>query len=50
MHQWLSDNDIVMYSAQNEFKSFVAERFMRTQKSIIYKKMTANNKKNILVI
>ena len=43
--KWLQDNDIVMYSTHNEGKSVVAERFIRTLKSKIYKYMTsiANN-------
>ena len=35
--KWLQDNDIVMYSTHNEGKSVVAERFIRTLKSKIYK-------------
>ena len=35
--KWLRDNDIVMYSTHNEEKSVVAERFIRTLKSKIYK-------------
>ena len=35
--KWLQDNDIVMYSTHNEGKSVVAERFIRTLKSNIYK-------------
>ena len=31
--KWLRDNDIVMYSTNNEGKSVVAERFIRTLKS-----------------
>ena len=38
---WLRDNDIVMYSTHNEGKSVVAERFIRTLKSKIYKYMTS---------
>ena len=30
---WLEDNGMEMYSAHNEGKSIVAERFIRTQKS-----------------
>ena len=37
--KWLQDNDIVMYSTHNEGKSVVAERFIRTLKSKIYKYM-----------
>ena len=31
--KWLQDNDIVMYSTNDEGKSVVAERFIRTLKS-----------------
>ena len=41
---WLQDNDIVMYSTRNEGKSVVAERFIRTLKSKIYKHMTSISK------
>ena len=40
----LQDNDIVMYSIHNEGKSVVAERFIRTFKSKIYKYMTSISK------
>ena len=42
--KWLRDNDIVMYSTNNEGKSVVAERFIRTLKSKIYKHMTLISK------
>ena len=42
--KWLQDNDIVMYSTNNEGKSVVAERFIRTLKSNIYKYMTSISK------
>ena len=42
--KWLQDNDIVMYSTNNEGKSVVAERFIRTLKSKIYKYMTSVSK------
>ena len=38
--KWLRDNDIVLYSTHNEGKHVVAERFMRTIISKIYKYMT----------
>ena len=41
---WLSDNDIIMYSTYNEGKSVVAERFIRTLKNKLYKHMTATGK------
>ena len=42
--KWLRDNDIVMYSTHNEGKSVVAERFIRTLKSKIYKYITSISK------
>ena len=41
--KWLSDNDIIMYSTDNEGKSVVAERFIGTLKNKLYKHMTSNN-------
>ena len=37
-----------MYSTHNESKSVIAERFIKTLKSKIYKRMTANNSKSYL--
>ena len=42
--KWLRDNDIVMYSTDNEGKTVVAERFIRTLKRKIYKYMTSISK------
>ena len=42
--KWLQDNDIDIYSTHNEGKSVVAERFIRTLKSKIYKYMIAISK------
>ena len=42
--KWLQDNDIVMYSTNNEAKSVFAGRFIRTLKSKIYKYMTSISK------
>ena len=42
--KWLRDNNIVMFSTHNEGKSVVAERFIRTLKSRIYKYMTSISK------
>ena len=42
--KWLQDNYIVMYSTHNEGKSLVAEQFIRTLKSKIYKHMTSISK------
>ena len=41
---WLSDNDIIMYSTFNEGKSVVAERFIRTLQNKLYKHRTATSK------
>ena len=37
LQKWLDDNNILMYSTYNEGKSIVAERFIITLKSKIYK-------------
>ena len=42
--KWLKDDDIEMYSIHNEGKSIVAERFIRTLKTKIYKYMTSVSK------
>ena len=42
--KWLSDNDIIMYSRYYEGKSVVAERFIKTLKSKLYKHVTAIGK------
>ena len=42
--KWLKDNDIEMRLIQNEGKSVVAERFIRTLKTKIYKYMTSLSK------
>ena len=39
--KWLKDSKIEIYSTQNEGKSAVAERFIRTLKNKIYKQMKA---------
>ena len=48
MQKWLDDNVISMYSSHNEGKLVVAERFIRSLRGKIYKKMTANNSKSYL--
>ena len=47
--KWLKDNDIEMYSIHNEGKSVVAERFIRTLKTKIYKYMTSISKMCVLI-
>ena len=44
LRKWLKNNDIEMYSIHNEGKSVVAERFIRTLKTKIYKYMTSVSK------
>ena len=39
-----------MYSRHNEGKSVVAERFLKTLEGNINKKMTATDKKNIILV
>ena len=41
--KWLKDNDIKMYSIHNEGQLVVAERFIRTLKTKIYKYMTSTS-------
>ena len=48
MRKWLDDNDILMYSTNNEGRSVVAEIFMRTLKVKSYKKMTTNESTSYL--
>ena len=45
---WLQHCDIESYSTHNKRKSVIAERFLRTLKSKIYKYMTAV-KKNVYI-
>ena len=42
--KWLDDNGIEMYSTENEGKSVIAERFIKTLKNKIYKYMTTISK------
>ena len=44
MKTWLEKNAIEMYSAHNEGKSVIAERFIRTLKNKIYKYMSSISK------
>ena len=44
MKSWLEKNAIQMYSMNNEGKSVIAERFIRTLKNKIYKYMTSVSK------
>ena len=44
MKSWLEKNDIEIYSTNNEGKSVVAERFIRTLKTKIWKYMTSISK------
>ena len=44
MKSWLGKNDIELYSTHNEGKSVVAERFIRTLKSRVYKYINSKSK------
>ena len=44
MQEWLDGNDVVMYPTHNEGKLVVDERFVRTLKVKICKKVTANDR------
>ena len=44
MKSWLEKNDTEMYSTHNEGKSVIAERFIRTIRSKIYKHMSSISK------
>ena len=48
MQEWLDNNNISVYSTHNENKTVIAERFIRTLKAKIYKKITANDSKTYL--
>ena len=43
MQEWLDNDGILMYSTHNEGKSAIAERFIKTLKSKIYKKLMIEN-------
>ena len=45
MQEWLHNINILMYSTDNEGKSAIAERFIKTLKAKIYQKMTVNDSK-----
>ena len=49
IQEWLDNNDILMYSTHNKVKSVIAERFIKTLKSKIYKKMIVNDNKFIFL-
>ena len=38
MQGWLDNNDILMYSTHSKGKSVIAERFIKTLKTKIFKK------------
>ena len=48
MKSWLEKNDMEIYSAHNEGKYVVSERFIRTLKNKIYKYLTSISKMCIL--
>ena len=46
MQEWLCNNDVLLYATHNEGKSVIAERFIKTLKVKIFKKM--NDSKSYL--
>ena len=48
MEECLDNNDILMNFTHNESKSVIAERFIKTLKSKIYKWVTANDSNSYL--
>ena len=50
MQEWLENNDILMHSTQDEGKSVIAERIMKTLKAKIHKKWHLMIANLILVI
>ena len=51
MQKWLDNNDILMYSAYNEGTSVTTKKFIKTSKTKIYVKMTANTQQiNTLIL
>ena len=50
MQEWFDNIDILMYSTHNEGKSVIAEMFIKTLKSKIYKKVQLMMPNLILVI
>ena len=44
MQKWPDNNNILMYSTNNEGKSIVAVRFVRTWKDKVCKNMTTNDR------
>ena len=49
MKSWIEKSTIEMISTDNEGRSAVAERFIRTLKNKIYKYMTSVSKISILI-
>ena len=47
IQEWLGNNDI-LYSTHNEGKLVIAERFIRTLKSKIYRRLAVNDSKSYL--
>ena len=51
MQKWLDNNDILMYSTYNEGTSVTTKKFIKTSKTKIYVKMTANTQQiNTLIL
>ena len=50
MQECLENNHILMYWTHNESKSVIVERLIKILKAEIYKKMTANDSNNDILI
>ena len=48
MQEWLKNNNALIYSIHDEGKSVITERFIKTLKAKIYKKIGANDIKSYL--
>ena len=38
IQEWLCNNNVLMYATQNEHKSVISERFIKTLNTKVYKK------------
>ena len=47
MQEWLDNNNILMYSTQNEGNSIITEGVIKILKPKVYTKMTANDSRSI---
>ena len=50
MTAWINEHNIVRYSTHGEHKSAVVERFNRTLKTNMWRRFTAENTRNIILV